>query len=173
MDLKQLLNMLQGVSGPNASGEYTAKCPAHQDRTASLTATVKASPKDGKEKIYLCCHAGCTGSDIMAALGISAKDLIVNPDPAAPGGRSGNGSGKRSGAGRKTAGGDPSPAAQDDTRGTKGGSGKTETVGGVTVHTVPEEAKKDELAPDWEHPDRIYSYTDENGREIFQVVRLH
>ena len=80
MDLKQLLTMLQSVSGPNSSGEYTAKCPAHQDRTASLTATVKASPKDGKEKIYLCCHAGCQGADIMAALGISAKDLIVNPD---------------------------------------------------------------------------------------------
>ena len=47
MDLKQLLTMLQGVSGPNSSGEYTAKCPAHQDRTASLTATEKESPKDG------------------------------------------------------------------------------------------------------------------------------
>ena len=175
MDLKQLLTMLQGVSGPNASGEYTAKCPAHQDRTASLTATVKASPKDGKEKIYLCCHAGCTGADIMAALGISAKDLIVNPDQGAPAGRSGNGSGKRSGAGRKTAGGDPSPAAQDDTRGAKGGSRKTETVGGVTVHTVEpaEDPKKEELIPDWEHPDKVYSYTDEEGKELFQVVRLH
>ena len=103
MELHQLLNMLQGVSGPNASGEYTAKCPAHQDRTASLTACAKASPKDGKEKIYLCCHAGCTGSDIMAALGISAKDLIVNPDPDRPaaGGRS---SGKAKGKGRGTAG---------------------------------------------------------------------
>ena len=175
MDLKQLLTMLQGVSGPNASGEYTAKCPAHQDRTASLTATVKASPKDGKEKIYLCCHAGCTGADIMAALGISAKDLIVNPDQGAPAGRSGNGSGKRSGAGRKTAGGDPSPVAQDDTRGAKGGSGKTETVGGVTVHTVEpaEDPKKDELIPDWERPDKVYIYTDEDGKELFQVVRLH
>ena len=168
MDLKQLLNMLQGVSGPNASGEYTAKCPAHQDRTASLTATVKASPKDGKEKIYLCCHAGCTGADIMAALGISAKDLIVNPDQAGrPAAKPQQGAAKK-----QRTGGDPSPAAQDDTRGAKGGSGKTETVGGVTVHTVPEE-KKEELIPDWEHPDRVYSYTDENGRELFQVVRLH
>ena len=101
MELHQLLNMLQGVSGPNASGEYTAKCPAHQDRTASLTACAKASPKDGKEKIYLCCHAGCTGSDIMAALGISAKDLIVNPDPDRPaaGGKGNGGDGSRGSAG--------------------------------------------------------------------------
>ena len=84
MDLKQLLTMLQGVSGPNSSGEYTAKCPAHQDRTASLTVTAKNSPKDGKERIYLCCHAGCENSAVMQALGITAKDLVVNPEPAAP-----------------------------------------------------------------------------------------
>ena len=152
MDLKQLLSMLQSVSGPNSSGEYTAKCPAHQDRTASLTATVKASPKDGKEKIYLCCHAGCSGADIMAALGIKAKDLIVNPDE--PGRPAGSAAKRQQSAAKKQ---------------------QTETVGGVTVHTVPAaaEEKKDELVPDWDHPDKVYSYTDEEGRELFQVVRLH
>ena len=172
MDLKQLLTMLQGVSGPNSSGEYTAKCPAHQDRTASLTATSKVSQKDGKERIYLCCHAGCTGNDIMAALGISAKDLIVDPDqgafrspPSTPSDARGrSATGKKAGKEKKPAGGDPSAAPQDD------------TVGGVVVHTVPaaaEEKKEDALVPDWDHPDRIYSYTDENGQELFQVVRLH
>ena len=97
MELQQVLNMLQNVSGPNGSGEYTAKCPAHQDRTASLTLTAKQSAKDGKTKIYLCCHAGCTTAAVMGALGITAQDLIVNPDPAGkPGGRT---SGKRSGTG--------------------------------------------------------------------------
>lgn len=36
--------------------------------------------------------------------------------------------------------------------------------------------KKDSLPPpqiDWEHPDRIYSYTDAAGAEVFQVVRYH
>ena len=171
MDLKQLLTMLQGVSGPNSSGEYTAKCPAHQDRTASLTATVKASPKDGKEKIYLCCHAGCSGADIMAALGIKAKDLIVNPDdrglsdrPRTP--SAGNTSARKAG----------SKAGQGPEGAAKNSQGKsTEVVDGVTVHTVPpaEDPKKDELVPDWDHPDKVYSYTDEEGRELFQVVRLH
>ena len=94
MYLKQLLNKLQSVSGPNASGEYTAKCPAHDDRTASLTVTEKASPKDGKRRLYLCCHAKCTGQAVLAALGITAKDLIVDPDkgafrspPSTPSGR--------------------------------------------------------------------------------------
>ena len=166
MDLKQLLGMLQSVSGPNASGEYTAKCPAHQDRTASLTVTAKTSPKDGKEKIYLCCHAGCAGTDIMAALGISAKDLIVNPDQGAPAGKAGRSSPKAK-AGSK--------AGQGATGAAKISQGKTtQTVDGVTVHTVPPaEETKDELVPDWDHPDKVYSYTDEDGRELFQVVRLH
>ena len=171
MELHQLLNMLQGVSGPNASGEYTAKCPAHQDRTASLTACAKASPKDGKEKIYLCCHAGCTGSDIMAALGISAKDLIVNPDPDRPaaGGKGNGGDGSR-GSGKKgkgTAGTVPA----ERTEPSPGSPGS-----GLAVHQavqVGPAAKDETLVPDWEHPDRVYSYTDEEGRELFQVVRLH
>ena len=154
MDLKQLLNMLQGVSGPNSSGEYTAKCPAHQDRTASLTATTKQSPKDGKERIYLCCHAGCAGGDIMAALGITAKDLIVNPDPV------------------------PAVRSSGKTPAKKKAKPKPETVAGMTVHTVEKDPAQDggekktgdagELVPDWDHPDRIYSYTDENGQELFQ-----
>ena len=155
MDLKQLLTMLQGVSGPNASGEYTAKCPAHQDRTASLTATSKTSPKDGKERLYLCCHAGCTGADIMAALGITAKDLIVSPDDA----------------GRPSA----KPQRKPQRRDAEKNQHPDET-GGLVVHqaAAPVPAAKDEaLRPDWEHPDRVYSYTDEEGRELFQVVRLH
>ena len=159
MDLKQLLTMLQGVSGPNSSGEYTAKCPAHQDRTASLTVTAKNSPKDGKERIYLCCHAGCENSAVMQALGITAKDLVVNPDEAVKA----KGKGKR-----------PAAVARDPS--TSVGMTTQETVGGLVVHQAveaPEQKKDEALVPDWEHPDRVYSYTDENGQELFQVVRLH
>ena len=163
MDLKQLLTMLQSVSGPNSSGEYTAKCPAHQDRTASLTLTEKQSAKDGKRKIYLCCHAGCPGDAIMAAMGIKPKDLIVDPDPAAPGGGSGRPAAKRK------------PAKASGDAGKNQHPGKTtEQVGGLTVHTAaPAEEPKEELKPDWDHPDKVYSYTDEDGQEVFQVVRLH
>ena len=171
MDLKQLLTMLQSVSGPNSSGEYTAKCPAHQDRTASLTATVKQSPKDGKEKIYLCCHAGCSGADIMAALGISAKDLIVDLPAADPKDSRGAERSRFVSTKKKE-----SKTGQGTESAAKNSQGKsTEVVGGVTVHTVPAaaEEKKDELIPDWDHPDRVYSYTDDEGQELFQVVRLH
>ena len=169
MDLKQLLTMLQGVSGPNSSGEYTAKCPAHQDRTASLTVTAKNSPKDGKERIYLCCHAGCENGAVMQALGITAKDLVVNPEPAAPAAKK-SGKGKRPNQPSAVR---PAGVARDPS--TSVGMTTQETVGGLVVHQAVEPVKeeKDELVPDWEHPDRVYSYTDENGQELFQVVRLH
>ena len=224
-----MLGMLSHVSGPNASGEYTARCPAHEDHTASLTVTEKASQKDGKRRIYMCCHAGCANQEIMARLGISARDLIVDPDPE---GRPGSGKG-RAGSGKPGAG---AAKAQREARTTWGPpevmmnpdgtvyrdedgkayyvrtvdeqgrpldeesgevipgmavdpkTGKLiplrqeaaepetgETVPGMTVHQAVETgpAKKDERVPDWDHPDRVYSYTDAEGRELFQVVRLH
>ena len=204
MDLKQLLTMLQGVSGPNSSGEYTAKCPAHKDRTASLTVSEKASATDGKRKLFICCHAGCTNDAIIAALGIKFRDLIVNPDAPA------KGKGKAR-SGGKAAGGPVSGPKQADApkRNPRqpASSGETvdletgEIIQGIVVHTVGEDqgafrsspgtpsagtssggtpsvgnadqAKGEELVPDWDHPDRVYSYTDEDGAELFQVVRLH
>jgi hypothetical protein len=174
MDLKQLLTMLQSVSGPNSSGEYTARCPAHDDQTASLTVTEKVSERDGKRKLFLCCHAGCQNDAVMGALGIKPRDLIVNPDQGAfrspPGPLRGSSSKKKTEKG----------AAKTQ---------QTETVDGIVVHTVGENQgafrsppgtpsdsmseRKDELRPDWDHPDRVYSYTDEDGKELFQVVRLH
>jgi hypothetical protein len=44
-------------------GRYgTARCPAHDDRTPSLTI------RDGDDSILLCCHAGCDRAAIIAAL---------------------------------------------------------------------------------------------------------
>ena len=194
MDLRQILGMLQGVSGPNGSGEYTAKCPAHEDRTASLTLTEKESQKDGKRRIYMNCHAGCTGAEVMAALGISAKDLIVNPEdgwkPGAKGGRAAGGASKSQRAGASQGRGqvsqtdgqdsgdgssvlttdEPSPSPARDGQATP----KTEDVDGIRVTTVPQkEEKKAALEIDWDHPDAVYSYTDVDGTEVFQVVRYH
>ena len=202
MDLRQLLAMLQGVSGPNGSGEYTAKCPAHEDKTASLTVREKPSRKDGKNRLYLCCHAGCGNDAVMAALGITAKDLIVEPDDRAASGGSrtpSGGSSAKKGAegaqqteanggsrtpsadraskGNGRSGSDGSKAGQGTDGAAKSSQGKTtEVVDGVTVHTVPaaaEEKKDAAPVPDWDHPDAVYSYTDEDGKELFQVVRLH
>lgn len=50
-------------------GKYIAKCPAHPDRTPSL------SISDGRDAVLLKCWPGCTVEDIVAAMGLKMSDL--------------------------------------------------------------------------------------------------
>lgn len=141
MDIRDFLQRLDHVSGPNASGEYMARCPCHDDKTASLSVTVKPSSKDGKERIYFHDHGGCPNEKIMAALGVTARDLIVNPD------------------GPAQAKPQREPAAP---AGVKVYQAKP---------TAPAAEKEEKPAIDYAHPDQVYSYTDALGNELFQVCR--
>lgn len=50
---------------------WTARCPAHEDRNPSLSIS---EGTDGR--VLLNCHAGCTTTSIVQALGISEADLF-------------------------------------------------------------------------------------------------
>ncbi|MBR1780050.1 MAG: AAA family ATPase [Oscillospiraceae bacterium] len=79
MTLSEILSRLEGVKG--SGGSYKAKCPAHQDSTPSLSVGL------GRDRrILLKCHAGCQTEDIVAALGLTMKDLFdaVTPEDAFP-----------------------------------------------------------------------------------------
>lgn len=54
---------------PSGNG-YDARCPAHEDRTASLSVT-----EDG-EKILVHCKAGCDTKDVLEHMGLSFSDLF-------------------------------------------------------------------------------------------------
>ncbi len=139
MTLQEILGRLNHVSGPNASGEYMAQCPCHDDSTASLSVTEKASAKDGKRRIYLCCHARCDNRQIMQALGVTPRDLVV-----------------------------------DGTTSSGDAQVRRDAPKGVAVHQAKEIRPKEEREKpqiDFAHPERVYSYTDAGGRELFQVCR--
>lgn len=55
-------------------GRATARCPAHADRTPSLS----VAAADGKALLY--CHGGCRTHEILAALGLSTRDLFDETD---------------------------------------------------------------------------------------------
>lgn len=71
MDIRELLARLTVSHGPNESGEYMCRCPAHDDRTASLS----VREGDGG-KILLHCMAGCSTGDVVRAMGIKMADLF-------------------------------------------------------------------------------------------------
>lgn len=75
MDIFEILNRLEGVKG--GGGQWSARCPAHDDRHNSLSLSVGA---DGR--VLLRCHAGCHAGDITAALGLTVRDLFADRPPA-------------------------------------------------------------------------------------------
>jgi hypothetical protein len=64
-----ILSRLQCVK--RSGSGWTAKCPAHDDRHASLSISVG---DDGRTLLH--CHAGCDFSDIVSALGVEARELF-------------------------------------------------------------------------------------------------
>jgi hypothetical protein len=68
--IESLLARLDSVR--NSGRGWTAKCPAHQDRTASLSIT---AGEDGR--VLLHCFAGCCATDVVAAVGLQVGDLFV------------------------------------------------------------------------------------------------
>ena len=68
--IERLLLTLSGVrqTGPN---QWEAKCPAHDDRQASLAISI------GEDGRVLChCHAGCTLDEICREVGLAVGDLF-------------------------------------------------------------------------------------------------
>ncbi len=72
--------MLQAVLGKlnkvrRAGDGFLALCPSHDDRRHSL------SVADGDTGVILNCHAGCRTDDVVAAIGISMRDLFYESAP--------------------------------------------------------------------------------------------
>jgi DNA primase len=66
------LHQKTGVAPVFSGGEYHAICPAHDDRTPSL------SVSEADDRILIFCHANCGADDIVSALGIGLKDLFFD-----------------------------------------------------------------------------------------------
>ena len=60
---------MRGVK--QAGTGYMARCPAHDDRCASLSV---ASGKEGRVLLY--CQAGCKTADVAAAIGLPMAGLM-------------------------------------------------------------------------------------------------
>lgn len=81
MNLYPILDRLEKVRQVKPD-EYTACCPAHADRSPSLSIT------DAGDRVLLHCHAGCSFGEIAAALDMKSHDFFADgkaPQAVAPG----------------------------------------------------------------------------------------
>lgn len=69
MEIEEIVKGLLECKKIN-SNSYMAKCPAHNDKRASL------SIKESNEKILTHCFAGCKTEDIVKRMGLTMKDLF-------------------------------------------------------------------------------------------------
>jgi len=74
--IESILSLLENVKSAG-DGKYTAACPAHEDRSPSLSIS---SGDDGR--VLLHCFAGCTNETIVKAWGKTMSDLM--PDDGGP-----------------------------------------------------------------------------------------
>ena len=76
-NLRQVFNLIisKVLAKPiGTSGRFNGLCPAHDDKSASLSITLE------NDKILLYCHAGCNIDDICLSLGIEKSDLFAPID---------------------------------------------------------------------------------------------
>ena len=67
--MKRILDRLPGATETKTG--WSARCPAHEDRTPSL------SLKEGDDgRVVLHCFAGCPAKAIMASMGLTMRDLF-------------------------------------------------------------------------------------------------
>lgn len=73
MDVNDLIARLEKAKRTSRDSWLTC-CPAHKDRTPSLTVR---GLDDGRILIH--CFAGCGAADVMASLGLETADLFPEP----------------------------------------------------------------------------------------------
>jgi len=70
MKVDLLLSRLEKVK-QTGSGNWIACCPAHQDKSPSMT--IAETPD---ERILIHCFAGCSPNEILSAVGMELSDLF-------------------------------------------------------------------------------------------------
>lgn len=72
MIAENLISRLEGVraAGP---GRWMARCPAHPDRSPSL------SVREVDDRTLVHCFGGCEAHDVLAAVGLTLGDLFPEP----------------------------------------------------------------------------------------------
>lgn len=123
-------NLLAKLPEARRSGDgWAARCPAHEDRNASLSIN---DGDDGRALVH--CFAGCPNEEIVAALGLTMADLMPNDGRASHNGHASNG--KQPGDKRKYATATDAIAALTSKRGAPSATWQYDDATGAHIGTV-------------------------------------
>jgi 5S rRNA maturation endonuclease (ribonuclease M5) len=79
LEISAFLQRLERVTrSESGKQQWSARCPAHEDRSPSL------SIGDTAERILITCHQSCTTKEIVGALGLREADLFHDNDNRGP-----------------------------------------------------------------------------------------
>jgi Protein of unknown function (DUF3987) len=76
--LDRVLDALDAVR-PSGEGKWLARCPAHEDRSPSLSIAI-----GDDDRVLVHCFAGCTTEEIVAALGLEVRELFSSDEQSQP-----------------------------------------------------------------------------------------
>jgi hypothetical protein len=74
MGIDTLLSRLNGVKAGHGRSSWNSRCPAHEDRSPSLSVRLM---DDGRILIH--CFAGCDTESVLDAVGMAFTDLFAEP----------------------------------------------------------------------------------------------
>ncbi len=69
MSIDTLISRLDGVK-ETGYGKYVARCPAHDDRSPSLSVS-----EGDNDTVLVHCFSGCETEDVLSAVGLTFSDL--------------------------------------------------------------------------------------------------
>ena len=69
MSIEALISRLDGVKD-TGGGRYMARCPAHDDRSPSLSVS-----EGDNDTVLVHCFSGCETEDVLSAVGLTFSDL--------------------------------------------------------------------------------------------------
>ncbi|MCG7868385.1 MAG: hypothetical protein JAY74_18720 [Candidatus Thiodiazotropha taylori] len=72
--IENILNRLEKVREMGKPGQWMARCPAHDDKTPSLSISLSG------DSIGIYCHGGCSTEDVLDSIGLTFTDLYGKED---------------------------------------------------------------------------------------------
>jgi hypothetical protein len=83
--LSSVLGYFVNVKERSSPGEFSACCPSHENEYSRPSFGLRIVDAGlGRQRLLICCYAGCSGTEILEALGLTSWDQLTFPKSGIP-----------------------------------------------------------------------------------------